>query len=412
MLGPHPRNLADGEFTARLQWAKRQGNPAWLWPDVRIADWRSALHAIEHIVRLRLSGARPLRALDGDASAVGLACYTSGMGPLLGWWLERGQIAATPSIGAVLALHIHHNRLRTQGLARAATDVVGQFVRHQIPVLVLKGAHTATEYFPDPATRPASDVDLLVAETQSYAAGDLLQGAGFELVRRAERESSWRPAETATEPRSLMFVHADDPWSIDLHNSLDHVVAAGVPIARLDKLRPFDHADPWRPLPEAGVLEQPLLLLHLAIHAGAGLHNLTLLRLVELQMVIGQDLTSGRLSWHDFLDVGHRVNLLGFAYPALHLCEKLVPGTLPRAVLDVCAAAAPIRVRRLVAALHPATAQRIGRGSLAEHFMWSTGWRDRVRQVAHDIYMPRVEWQTSRAIYEIRAWQLIRAISR
>lgn len=412
MLDPHSHELAEGAFAARLVWAKRQGNPAWLWPDIAMADWRTALHAIEHIVRLKLSGASPFRALDGDTAAVGLACYTSGMGPLLGWWLEQGKIAASPSIEDVLARHLHHNRQRTEGLTRAATDVAGRFIRHHIPVLMLKGAHTATEYFPDPATRPASDVDLLVADVQAIAAGNLLQDAGFQRVHRAERESTWRPNGVATEPRSLMFVHADDPWSIDLHNSLDYVVAAGAPMARLDALRPFDHVDRWRPLPEAGVLEQPILLLHLAIHAGAGLHNLTLLRLVELQMVISQDLTCGRLSWRDVLGEGERSNLLGFAYPALHLCEKLVPGTVPRGVLEQCAAAAPIGVRRLVAALQPATAQRIGRGSFAEHFMWSVGWRDRARQLAHDIYMPRVPWKMSRSIYETRAWQLIRAVSR
>jgi hypothetical protein len=412
MLDSHSQELTEGDFAARLLWAKRQGNPAWLWPDIEMVDWRVALHAIAQIVRVKLSGARPFRALDGDPAAIGLACYTSGMGPLLGWWLEQGKIAATRSIGDVLALHLDHNRRRTEGLIRAATDVAGRFLRHHIPVLVLKGAHTATEYFPDPATRPASDIDLLVADTQAIAAGNLLQDAGFQLVHRAARESTWRPNGVPTDPRSLMFVHADDPWSIDLHNSLDYVVAGGAPMARLDALRPLDHVEPWRPLPKAGVLEQPILLLHLATHAGAGLHNLTLLRLVELQMVISQDLTSGRLSWRDFLGEGERTHLLGFAYPALDLCEKLVPGTVPQAVLEQCAAAAPIGVQRLVAALQPAIAQRIGRGSFAEHFMWSPGWRDRARQLAHDIYMPKVTWKMSRSIYETRAWQLIRAVSR
>ena len=375
-------------------------------------NWRAALHAIEHVIRCRLSGARPTRALDGDPAAVGLACYTSGIGPLLGWWQEQGQIAATPSIEPVLALHLHHNRLRTERLARAATGVAGQLVRHRIPVLLLKGAHTAGEYFPEPATRPASDVDLLVAEAHAAAAGDLLQAAGFQIASRAERESSWRLNGVATEPRSLMFAHADDPWSIDLHNSLDHVVAAGAPIAGLDLLRPFDHVRKWQPLPDASVLDQPILLLHLAIHAGAGLHNLTLLRLVELHLVIRQDMSSGRLSWSDFLAEGQRAGLLGFAYPALRLCEKLAPGTVPHFVLDQCADAAPAGVRHVASTLQPADAQRIGRVSIAEHFMWSTNWRSHVRQLAYDISLPKVSWRKSWGIYERRAWQLLRAVSR
>jgi hypothetical protein len=164
----------------------------------------------------------------------------------------------------------------------------------------------------------------------------------------------------------------------------------------------------WWPVdPRGRVLDQPLLLLHLAAHAGAGWQNLTLLRQVELVLVIRQDLAADRLSWDAFLDVGGRTCALGYAYPALHLADKLAPGTVPAKVLDECASRAPRAVRRALERLTPATAQRIDRASLDEHFMWAEGWRARLRQLASDI-LPAGSWSEFRRIYEERAWRLIR----
>lgn len=405
------QDMPPGAFRDRLRWARRQGNPAWLWPDVAVADWRAALRMLERVVRDRLSGRHP-EAVDGDPAAIGLACYTSGIGPLLGCWQEQGLVAATPNIAPILALHLRHNRLRAERMEAAAVAMADRLARCRIPVAILKGAYTAQAYFPEAGTRPASDVDLLVNDRHALAAEQVLHGAGLRLASRGARESSWCASDTPAEPRSLMFVHAADPWSVDLHSSLDLVVAAGAPIAALDVLRPLESARRWTANPEAMVLDQPVLLLHLAVHAGAGLHNLTLLRLVELNLVIEQDVAAGRLCWRSLLAAGEAAGLLGYAYPALALCEKLAPGSVPAFVLERCARAAPAGVRRIVASLTPATAQRIGGTSLAEHFMWSGNWRGRARQLAHDISLPRVSWRASWAIYEKRAWQLIRAVSR
>ncbi len=164
----------------------------------------------------------------------------------------------------------------------------------------------------------------------------------------------------------------------------------------------------WAPHPDAIALDQPLLLFHLAVHAGAGLQNLTLLRLVELNLVIRQDLAAGRLNWSAFLALGERAGLLGFAYPALKLCEDLTPGVVPAEVLDSCARAAPRGVLRVVRRLSPATAQRIERSSVGEHFMWADDWLQRARQLAADI-APRVNsWRDVWSIYEKRAWRLVR----
>jgi hypothetical protein len=204
-----------------------------------------------------------------------------------------------------------------------------------------------------------------------------------------------------------MLAHAEDPWSIDLHSSLALFVGAGAPLADLDAAEPLKSRTPWRPCPDAVAPDQPLLLLHLAAHAGAGLQNLTLLRLVELVLVIRQDTASGALAWPEFLEVGERTGALGYAYPALRLSEALAPGVVPAFALERCARLAPASVVRLVATMTPATAQRIDRSSVAEHFMWTRGWGGRLRQIASDV-LPAAAWEEVVAIYERRAWRLLR----
>src|SRR5262249_47417546 len=125
--------------------------------------------------------------------------------------------------------------------------------------------------------------------------------------------------------------------------------------------------------------------------AGAGWQNLTLLRQVELVLVIRHDQAVGRLSWEAFLDVGARTGALGYAYPALRLANKLAPGTVPGVVLERCGSHAPRAVRRVLERLTPATAQRIDRASVGEHFMWAEGWRARLRLLGSDI-LPTVRW--------------------
>ncbi|KQV56078.1 MULTISPECIES: nucleotidyltransferase family protein [unclassified Caulobacter] len=401
-------NISEQEVSRRFKWAKRQGNPAWLWPDIRVEDWRAALEQVARVASAVLSGAAVPPRLDGDPAAIGLAGYTSGLGPLLGWWAETGAILPSPAVARVLDLHLRHNRIRAARLDAAAVDLIGRLSRQGIAVTVLKGADTGRAYFPAPGVRPASDIDLLVRAEQASAAEAILRAEGFAEASRGARESSWRPPGCPTAPRSLTLVHADDPWSIDLHSALDLMVSAGAPLAALDAGAPMDSRRAWAPGSEATALEQPLLLFHLAIHAGAGLQNLTLLRLVELNLVIRQDVAAGRLSWDAFLALGERIGLLGFAYPALTLCEALTPGVVPALVLARCARATPRGVLRVVRRLTPATAQRIERSSVGEHFMWTDGWRRRIRQLAADIAPRAGSWRALWSIYEKRAWRLVR----
>jgi hypothetical protein len=293
-------------------------------------------------------------------------------------------------------------------MAAAGVRIVGRLAHHGIDARVLKGAHTAAAYFPEPGARPASDIDLLVAPGDAAAAEAVLRGEGLALTDRKPWESSWASPSQRREPRSLTYVHAEDPWSIDLHNALKVWVGYGTPLADLDLAGPMTGGGRWLADARGGVLDQPLLLLHLAAHAGAGWQNMTLLRQVELVLVMRQDLASGWLSWDAFLELGARTGALAYAYPALRLADMLAPGVVPSAVLDACAGHAPGAVRRALERLTPATAQRIDRTSLGEHFMWAPGWRGRLRLLASDLFPKVASWPELGRIYEERAWRLIR----
>jgi hypothetical protein len=154
----------------------------------------------------------------------------------------------------------------------------------------------------------------------------------------------------------------------------------------------------------AYVLRQPLLLLHLAAHASGGLHSLTLLRMVEIILVVRRDLEEGRLSWDEFLETAERIGAAGAAFPALRLSEKLVLGTVPRRVLERCALAAPRRARAIVERLEPATAHRVERASVTEHFMWVTGLGGWTRQLRSDLFPTSGMWP----VYQARAYRLLR----
>jgi Uncharacterised nucleotidyltransferase len=403
---------ADPEISAeevrrRFLWARRQGRPAWLWPDVSIEAWRAALEGIEGAIRALLAG-EPCVSLEGEPQSIGLAGYTSGMGPLLGLWLEQGRLHASPAVAATLARHLAHNRLRTDSMTASAVEIVGRLSDRGLQTLVLKGAHTGWSYFPEAGARPASDIDLLVTAGEASEAEAVMEGCGLTFKGRSQWESGWAPTTASQVPRSLTYVHAEDPWSIDLHNSLNISAGWGTPLAGFDLAHPMASSGRWLVDPRAGVLDQPLLLLHLATHAGGGWQNLTLLRQVELVLVIRQDLAAGRLSWDAFLDLGAKTGAITYAYPALCLAEKLSPGAVPKEVLDICAAQAPRAVRRALQQLTPATAQRIDRNSLTEHFMWAASWRGRVRLLVRDLFPADRSWPEFRRIYEERAWRLIR----
>jgi hypothetical protein len=399
-------DLAEEAVRERFDRAVRQGHPHWLWPGTSVAAWQTALMQFERVARQVLTEGQACEPLHGRAEDVGVAAYTSGMGPLLGAWLREGLIAAPPRIAAMLDLHHRHNRLRMERMARRATAVVDALARAGVEVVVLKGMDTAWSLFPDPATRPLSDIDLLVDPAAELAADAVLREMGFVAgaVGRYPPARNWRSADAPVLPRTLTFVHHDDPWSVDLQTSLNRRYSFGAPVIMLDRIRSSATLEPWGLSPGGSTLAGEARAIHLAVHASCGLQSLSLLRLVELIVAIR---SAARFGWGRFAELAERAGALAMTYPALHLAEQLAPGTVPAEVLARCERAVPRRVRSVIARLAPHSAQRVLRCSLEERFMWSPSpWR-RLIQIVRELHPPGLPVAALPSIYRARAWRLL-----
>jgi len=391
----------------RFAWAERRGEPRWLWPGVAVEAWTEALIAIEEVVRGVLAGTPHLR-VDCEPNALGIAAYTSGTGPLLGHWLERDRFAVPAEVAGVLAYQLRHNRLRMERLDQRAVALVERFARHGVPVTVIKGMHSAHHYFPEPGARPLSDFDLVIAPRDLAVARLLLIQAGYARGRALSgppAQEEWRPVGQRALPRTLAFVHFDDPWTIDLQASHDRRFGSAGRIARVDRALPAPPWPSWGPAPVASVLPQPWLLLCLALHASANWENLSLLRLAEIALVARRD----AIDWDAFLHAAERVGSAGLAYPALCQSERLAPGCIPAATLERCRAATPGAAREVIESLRPATMQRLVALRRREKFLWAPTLFAQARQLLAEI-VPRESASAGdfARIYRRRAWKFAR----
>ena len=406
-----PPNLVEAHFA----WARKRGHPNYLWPDVPIHSWRAGLLEIERITTKLLSGnSLPVRLeapRDGGPKTLGIAAFTSGMGPLLGFWLESGALETLPEVAAILRLHLDHGRQRAARLESEFVRALDVLDSAGITATVIKGLHTARGYFPDPGTRPCVDIDLVISPENINAASRAMSAAGYVAVTRQSRpyKCDWFPAGAQRKLRSIELTHADNPWAVEIHASLDRTFY-GVRTVSLGPLDTHRTAE-WEQVHDsAKVLSQPLLLAFLALHASEELHHVQLVRLVELVLVIREDLATGRLSWDEVTSLLERASAMRFAYPALELAERLAPGTLDGELRGRLARAATPRMRRVVDRLRPATAQRLDKLSLEERFMWAERPIEYLRRMAYLLWPTAVDKSDYdlKSIYRQRFYRLLR----
>jgi hypothetical protein len=256
------------------------------------------------------------------------------------------------------------------------------FQRYGLRPTLLKGMHTGRSYLPRAYTRPAADIDLLVRPEALRAAARALRDAGFTEHRRTTRpfRSEWTPAATRQRVHSLELEHADNPWGVDLHVSLERWYFRGVR-ADLTKAAWDSTSSVLVQKLEVPVLGQPILTAFLAMHASHPIYALQLIRLVELALVIRRDCTTATLQWDDLVGLLEASGTARFVYPALELTERLVPGTLSPAVRQYLHQCAPSRAHRLVDEISRTGSYRLRHRSLEERLMWSQGFMESVLNV-------------------------------
>jgi hypothetical protein len=307
------------------------------------------------------------------------------MGPLLGWWVERGTLHANQKARELLRLHLSHGRARADAMHQALRAAVSLLEVANIQVTVLKGAHTAFTCFPEPGTRPMSDVDVLVKPTDVSRAEAALAEGGFQAIPGTRLacpyRTDWRPPGAPDTVVSVALHHAGNAFGLDLHAALE-VSFFGVRTLHLDRIFPEKRsAAPWAGA-QAAVLAQPAALAYHAAHAARGLYNLTLIRLVEMAFMIRSD-AGQNLDWDELGHGLRRARAERFVYPAFELLERLVPGIVAARFRAQLNRAATRAQRAVIAGVSPATAQRTDRTSLKEQFMWAATPADFLRRAAY-----------------------------
>ena len=410
------RDLSPEEIDARFRWARQRGHPHYLWPNIPIPAWRAGLGKIERVTAKLLDPpcARVRLELidDIEVEALGVAAFTSGMGPLLGCWIETGVLETEAELEALLRLHLEHGRRRVARLEWELTQVLDTLRDAGIVATVIKGAHTSRAYFPQPGTRPMADIDLVVASQDIEIANRALAAAGyiFSPVRYSWPAShEWIPPSAPRSLRSIELTHAENPYTIELHGSLDRDFY-GVRTLNFDLFH-AEGSRPWQELHVAArVLVQPLLVALLAAHTAQELQYLPLVRLAELVLVIRQDSASDRLDWAALSSMIERLDARRFVYPAFELVERLVPGTIDGDFSAQLRRAATPRMRRMLERLGPSTAQQLGEASLDIRFMWAAGAKEHLRRAGQLVWPPRAgrSLRRLRDIYRERLYQVLR----
>lgn len=303
-----------------------------------------------------------------ELAATGVAAYLCGVGPLLGYWIERGQLRAHEEVARLLAEHLQQGRMRAAMLETHLVRLRHDFHGSNIRPIVLKGMVTSRRYFPEPGTRPVSDIDLLIEPHQLPLAKHVLRQAGLIERWQTWKSTTWLMPETSRTVRSLELDHAENPWSVDLHTSIDYRYFRGV-WARYGGL-------PWTSVGldevrgcEIQCLTQPLLSAYLAQHASLAINHLRLIRIIELVAVLRRDLAEGTLQWDSLSDLLNRARLWRFVYPALESAERLSPGLLD-----------PKFRRKLVAAATPSSGRVVERAVASGWGGWSGCWLERVEE--------------------------------
>jgi hypothetical protein len=373
----HPAPLVQpDEVARRLANYQRTKDPGSLWPGLTERERVAAARELERVARAVLAGEPriPLDTLERHTPyALGVAGHTSGMGPLIGRWIEQDVLTATPATADVFAEHVINGRSRAARMLREVLPAVDALLARGITPIALKGFHTAHVYFDEPGLRPMSDVDLLVPASVIGDAEGALQDIGFRPTTPALRPYKRDWIGPGVDPRVFSVERSDarSKWGLELHASLDRLYHPGA-TARLDgersRVEAFEIAS--RPI---RVLAPPLLVVYLACHCSQELDSIRLMRVFELATIIRTESVAVRLQWQDVTTILEQTGAAEYTFPAFALVEDLAPGTVDPSLLGITRRSATPAARHTVDRLAPSGGSLDDRGILRQ-LMWTRGF--------------------------------------
>jgi hypothetical protein len=259
--------------------------------------------------------------------------------------LSAGLLAGVPRPVAQILKHDYVAALQLfLGQERESRRLLTKLGDAGIEAILLKGADLRLRLYEDPATRPMTDLDLLVAPAALETVCEFLTSQGYRLSIDSVNP---RPGFRERYRVGLHF-QAPPPASllVDLHWELEAV--AGYYRLPFTPLAEQAHTLDWEGLP-VKLLSPEHACMHLCLHNYD--EGDDALRLLDL----GLALTRLPLNWRLFLREATRCRCQAPLFVMLRGLEELLPGAVPQQVLKELGTYVPRAVERLILrhSLHP-----------------------------------------------------------
>jgi hypothetical protein len=223
--------------------------------------------------------------------------------------LPAGRGGLPPAFEARLQREMAGLRIRAALLSAALDEALRALSRHGIPVVPLKGPVLAERLYADPALRPSTDLDLLVADADFDRAAAALEELGYTLDR------GWTAAYQRRHHHHVSLHRPRGP-AVELHHRAVSGFGTFLPGEDLiSRARPFVTATGATAL----VLSAEDELLYLCLHAAGHLfQRLGWLEDVALLLERHRDLDRGIVTERARTFGG--LSALTFALLHLHRC--------------------------------------------------------------------------------------------
>jgi hypothetical protein len=253
-------------------------------------------------------------------------------------WSVARAVASIHGVSPLLAsaLRWHGPADWTQFLAQQKAHTATRFGRIQqllqridddarregIALVALKGAALHANGVYAAGERPMADVDLLVRDSESLRAAQLLVALGFQPILKDQNSTTFQPSATA-EPAAL-GEHSSNSIQIDLHSRIREQLP----------LRTVDISEivfPMRPHPGLNTYaSKAALLIHLLLHAAGALKGRAL-RLLQLHDIARLARSMSDAEWEQVFDEARGTADSGerglwWAFPPLKLVARYCGG--------------------------------------------------------------------------------------